>query len=136
MSVLTLSNVCPVQCRTDISGPTMPDFLQDTVTSFGAAVAALIAAFFAYPKMKNVVSGDKLDGKVLERLAAMEAHAALQDRKMIVQDDKIHRYAVRVTKLTVIILRLDGLIGDKVEIPKDLIDEIAALKNEEVEKAE
>ena len=60
----------------------------------------------------------------------MEEHAAVQDRQMVVQSDKIHRYAVRVTKLTVIIIRLDALIGDKVSIPKDLLEEIAALKEE------
>lgn len=136
MSVLTLDKNAQLQWRNLFAGQPMPDFLQDAFTGFGTAVAALLGGFFAYPKLKNALSTDKLDGDVLKRLKAMEEHSALQDRKMIIQDDKIHRYAVRVTKLTVIIIRLDGLIGDKVEIPKDLLDEIAALKTEEVEKAE
>lgn len=136
MSALTLVNLEPLQWSDNNTGQTMPDFTQDPVTGWGGAVAALLALLYAFPKLKNGLVGDKLDGKVLERLADMEAHAALQDRKMIIQDDKIHRYAVRVTKLTVIILRLDGLIDNKVAIPKDLQDEIASLKNEEVEKSE
>ena len=136
MLVLTLGNPAPLQYRNATAGITMPDFLQDTLTGVGSAAAALLAAFYAFPKLRNSLSGDSLDGKVLDRLAAMESHAAIQDRKMVVQDDKIHRYAVRVTKLTVIIIRLDGLIGDQIEIPKDLLDEIAALKAEVGDKPE
>lgn len=108
----------------------MPDFLQDAATGIGGAIAALVAAFYAFPKLKNGLTGDRLDGSVLDRLKAMEDHAAVQDRQIVVQSDKIHRYAVLVTKLTVIIIRLDGLIGDKVALPKDLLEKIAALKAE------
>ena len=130
MPVLTLGLEPPVQCRNDIAGKTMPDFLQEIVSALGGGLAAALAALYAFPKLKNSFTGDRLDGDVLNRLKVMEEHAAVQDRQMLVQNDKIHRYAVRVTKLTVIIIRLDGLIGDKVSLPRDLLDEIAALKAE------
>lgn len=97
----------------------------------GALAAAVIALAYVLPKLLNGFKGDQLNGNVLERLKAMEDHAAVQDRKMIVQDDKIHRYAIKVTKLIIISMRLEGLLmANNITIPPDLIAEIARLKNE------
>lgn len=100
----------------------------------GLFVASIIALAYMLPKLLNGFKGDQLNGNVLERLKAMEEHALVQDRKMILQDDKIHRYAVKVTKLIVIIIRLEALLmANSVNIPNELLDEIAKLK-EEAEK--
>ncbi len=97
----------------------------------GALAAAVIALAYILPKLLNGFKGDQLNGNVLERLKAMEDHAAVQDRKMILQDDKIHRYAIKVTKLIIISIRLEGLlVANEIEIPPDLITEIDKLKNE------
>ncbi len=97
----------------------------------GFLVAAVLALAYMLPKLLNGFKGDQLNGNVLERLKAMEDHATLQDKAMIRQDDKIHRYAVKVTKLVVIIIRLEALLmADKVTIPGDLVQEIAILKDD------
>ena len=103
----------------------------DYATTAAAVVAALAAIAAFLPKLLNAIKGEGINGSVLDRLKAMETHAAVQDRRAIVQDDKIHRYAVKVTKLVVLMIRLEALLlANKVDIPQDVIDEMFNLKTE------
>lgn len=106
----------------------------DLKTWGGAIVTALLTLSIVGPKLLNMFKGDSLNGSVLDRLKAMEDHARVQDRRAIVQDDKIHRFAIKVTRLMVVVIRLEGLLIEKqTTLPQDLIDEIIALKNEDIE---
>lgn len=101
------------------------------MTTWGIMGAGVLAFFAYFPKFVNGLRGDRLDGNVLDRLKAMEEHAALQDRKLIRQDEKIHKYSVRYTKLTVLVLRLEGLLkSNTIDIPADIADEITQLQAE------
>lgn len=76
------------------------------------------------PRILNSIKRDQLDGNVLTRLQNLET-------KAVAQDAKIHRYAVRVTKLAVLVFKLHGLlVSNKVDIPQDLVDEIVDLTKE------
>ena len=100
-------------------------------TIAGSIIAALLTIAAIMPRILNAIKGEGLTGSVLDRLKAMEEHAKVQDRRAVVQDDKIHRYAVKVTKLVVLMIRLEALLlANKVDIPQDVIDEIFALKAE------
>lgn len=103
-------------------------------TTGGYIVAGLLTFSVVAPKLLNMFKGDSLNGSVLDRLKAMEEHAKVQDRRAIVQDDKIHRLAVKTTRLMVVVIRLEGLlVENSVNLPQELIDEIIELKNEEIE---
>lgn len=100
----------------------------------GSLVAGLLVLAVLGPKLLNMFKGDSLNGSVLDRLLAMENHAKVQDRRAIVQDDKIHRFAVKVTKLVVVIIRLESLLQqNEIEIPQDLIDDIIVLRTDDIE---
>ena len=105
--------------------------MTDYQTVAGSVIAALVALAALLPRLLNAIKGEGLTGSVLDRLKSMEEHAKVMDRRAIVQDDKIHRYAVRVTKLVVLMIRLEALlIASKTDIPQDIIDEMFALKAE------
>lgn len=100
----------------------------------GSLVAGLLVLAVLGPKLLNMFKGDSLNGSVLDRLLAMENHAKVQDRRAIVQDDKLHRFAVKVTKLVVVIIRLESLLQqNEIEIPQDLIDDIIVLRTDDIE---
>ena len=70
------------------------------------------------PKLLNGVKGDKIDGNLLDRLNDM--------------DKKIHSTSIKVTRLVVLLIRLEALlIVSGGAIPKDLQDEIAELTRED-----
>ncbi len=101
-------------------------------SALGVAAAALLAMVTFLPKLRNGMKTDQLDGDVLTRLTNMEKHANAQDRRMVHQDRKIHRYAVRLTRLVVVVIRLEGLlVANSVVIPPDLVEEIYKLKDDE-----
>ena len=105
--------------------------MTDYQTVAGSIIAALLTIAAILPRVLNAIKGEGLTGSVLDRLKAMETHAAVQDRRAVVQDDKIHRYAVKVTKLVVLMIRLEALLlANKVDIPQDVIDEMFNLKAE------
>ena len=105
--------------------------MTDYQTVAGSIIAALLTVAAILPRVLNAIKGEGLTGSVLDRLKAMEDHAKVQDRRAIVQDDKIHRYAVKVTKLVVLMIRLEALLlANKVDIPQDVIDEMFTLKAE------
>ena len=105
--------------------------MTDYQTVAGSIIAALLTIAAILPRVLNAVKGEGITGSVLDRLKAMETHAAVQDRRAVVQDDKIHRYAVKVTKLVVLMIRLEALLlANTVEIPQDIIDEMFILKAE------
>ena len=119
--------------------------MTDWVKELGGGVAAIAVPLTAIlvglaawlPKLLNGVKLDGLNGDVLTRLRAMEAHAAIQDRKSIIQDVKIHRAAVKVTKLVVIVIRLQGLLtSTNVPIPQDLVDDIVDVQKDDIEDAQ
>lgn len=100
----------------------------------GSLVAGLLVLSILGPKLLNMFKGDSLNGSVLDRLKSMEEHAKIQDRRAIVQDDKIHRFAVKVTKLVVVMIRLEGLLQQhEIEIPQDLIDDMVELRQDDIE---
>ena len=108
--------------------------MDDLKTIGGSIVAGLLTLSVVGPKLLNMFKGDTLNGSVLDRLKSMEAHAALQDRRAIIQDDKIHRFAVKVTKLVVVMIRLEGLLQQHaIEIPQDLIDDMVDLRKDDIE---
>lgn len=96
----------------------------------GVLAAAAVALVTFLPKLRNGMKTDQLDGDVLTRLTKMEKHAAVQDRKSELQDRKIHRYSVKLTRLVVVVIRLEGLlVANAVVIPPDLAEEISWLKH-------
>lgn len=100
-------------------------------TIAGVLIILLIVISTYLPKMMNAFRSDKLDGNILDRLEKMEKHANAQVRKNESQDDKIHKFAVKVTKLVVVMIRLESLLMfHNIPIPQDLQDEINELKND------
>ena len=90
----------------------------------GYVIASLFAVATGLPKLLNYIKGEGLNGSVLDRLKAMEDHAAEQDKK-------IHRFAVRTTKLCVALIRLESLlIENKIPIPDDLRSYLADIKRD------
>lgn len=90
-----------------------------------AAIATgLIALAALLPKLLNAYKGDQLTGNVLDRIRDLELKSDGQDRK-------IHRAAVRVTKLVVVVIRLEALLVDNhISIPQDLVSEIQSLRKD------
>lgn len=85
---------------------------------------AIVIIAVSLPKILNSIKSDRIDGNVLTRLQNLET-------KAIAQDAKIHRYAVRTTRLTVLVLRLHALlINHKIDLTQDIIDEIVELTKE------
>lgn len=100
----------------------------------GIIVAALLVVSVVGPKLLNMFKGDSLNSSVLDRLKAMEEHARVQDRWAIMQDDKIHRFMIKVTKLEVVMIRLEGLLQKhEIEIPQDLVDDMVELRKDDIE---
>lgn len=104
----------------------------------GSNLAIIAAAFtlacvviaLTLPKILNSIKSDRLDGNVLARLQALET-------KAIAQDAKIHRYAVRTTKLSVLVLKMHGLLMEnKVDLSQDIVDDIVELTKEMKEDEE
>lgn len=93
----------------------------------GAAAAitmALVMIAVALPKILNSIRSDRLDGNVLVRLQTLE-------EKAIKQDEKIHRQAVRITKLCMLLLKFHGLaVRNNVEVPQEMLDEMVELIKE------
>ena len=102
------------------------------LTSIAVSLILILILISTYlPKLMNAFRSDKLDGNILDRLEKMEKYAATQTRKNESQDDKIHKFAVKVTKLVVVMIRLESLLMfHKIIIPQDLQDEINELKND------
>lgn len=85
---------------------------------------ALVGLAVTLPKILNSIRADRLDGNVLVRLQALEEGKAKQD-------EKIHRHAIRITKLCMLLLKFHGLlVRNNIEIPKDMIDEMVELTRE------
>lgn len=96
----------------------------DLAVVASAITLAIILLAATLPRVLNSIRSDRLEGNVLKRLQDLEA-------KSVAQDAKIHRYAVRVTKLTVLVLRLQALlVNNKIDLPQDIIDEIVELIKE------
>jgi hypothetical protein len=105
------------------------DFLKnfgDSVGGWASAIAAALIGLAVYlPKISNGMKQDGINGNVLDRLAALE-------KKTDVQDKKIHKQAVRITKLVMLVIKLEALIvRSGVQIDKGLADEILALTSDE-----
>lgn len=96
-----------------------------SIAAIAASITlAVITIAMSLPKIFNSIKSDRIDGNVLTRLQNLEI-------KAVAQDAKIHRYAVRVTRLTVLTMRLHALLIDhKVNLPQDLVDEFIELTKE------
>lgn len=96
--------------------------IADSVGGWAAAIAGALIGLAVYlPKISNSIKQDSLNGNVLDRLKALED-------KSVVQDKKIHKQAVRITKLVMLVIKLEGLIARSgTRLPQDVIDEIAEL---------
>lgn len=89
-----------------------------------AITLALITLALTLPKVFNSMKTDGINTNVLKRVQDLET-------KSVAQDAKIHRYAVRVTRLTVLVLRMHALLlENKVNLPQDVVDEILELTKE------
>lgn len=94
-----------------------------------ATIAMALLGFAAYlPKLLNSYKGDQLAGNVLDRIRELE-------KKSDEQDAKIHQFSIRVTRLIVLVIRLEALLVDrKIPIPQDVVNEMNELrKNPEAE---
>ena len=90
----------------------------------GVIALALVALAALIPKLLNSIKGDNITGNVLDRLKSLELGAATQEIK-------VHKFAVKVTKLVVVVIRLEALlVENKIEIPADLMKDIADLKKD------
>lgn len=108
--------------------PVLASAAGQTGTSVAIVAASITLAVviiaITLPKILNSIKSDRIDGNVLTRLQNLEI-------KAIAQDAKIHRYAVRVTRLSVLVLRMQALlVAAKVPIPQDMAEEIAELTAE------
>ena len=114
-----------------------PKEISDSLkTVGGAVVAGLLTLAMLGPKLLNMFKGDSLNGSVLDRLTRMEDHAKIQDQRAQIQDKKIHRFSVKVTKLVVVVIRLEGLLQQhEIKIPQDLLDEMMDLKKDDMDEA-
>lgn len=108
---------------------------------FGALVAALV--YFG-PQIRTMFRRDKLDNEVMSaQIVMVDGIAESYAKRFKTQDDwqirtearleemdaKIHLYSVRVTKLTVVMLKLEGLLEHHgIPIDPVLQAEIDALK--------
>lgn len=85
---------------------------------------AVITIAMSLPKIFNSIKSDRIDGNVLTRLQKLEEKTAKQD-------EKIHRHAVRITKLSMLLLKFHGLlVRNNVTIPQEMIDEMVELTKE------
>lgn len=111
----------------------MNDILANTAGNLaltgGAILAFLVGLAATLPKVMNGIKGDQLNGNVLDRLKAMEEHARQQDEKSVKQDTKIHDCHIKITKLAIVMMRLEGLLRHHdIAIPADLEREIMEIK--------
>ena len=89
-----------------------------------ALTLAIVVIAVTLPRILNSIKRDQLDGNVLTRLQALEAKSAKQD-------EKIHRHAVRITKLSMLLLQFHGLLAtNNVPIPQWMVDEMVELTKE------
>lgn len=105
------------------------DFLKDfsnSVAGWGSAIAAAIIGIAVYlPKILNTVKSDKVDGNVLDRLLAHE-------KRMNEMDRLIHAQQIKLTRLQVLIIKLEGLIaGAGLTIHDALREEIDELTKDD-----
>jgi hypothetical protein len=93
------------------------------ISGIATAIALALVALAAWiPKLLNGIKGDNLTGNVLDRVKDLEA-------KSDKQDAKIHKFAVKVTKLVVVVIRLEALLKDNnIPIPLDLMTEVQKLR--------
>lgn len=101
------------------------DFLtkfSDSAAGWASAIAAALIGLAVYlPKISNGIKQDGINGNVLDRLAALEKTTAVQDKK-------IHKASVRITKLVMLVIKLEALIARSgTQLSQDVIDEIAEL---------
>lgn len=101
------------------------DFLKDFSNGVGgwaSAIAAALVGLAVYlPKINNGIKQDGINGNVLDRLAALEKTASVQDKK-------IHRASVRITKLVMLVIKLEGVIARSgAQLSQEVIDEIQEL---------
>lgn len=96
-----------------------------TATTASALVIAMIAIATYLPKLLNSIKSDKIDGSVLERIAKHE-------ERMNDMDRTIHRQAIKLTRLTVVLLHVKMLLNQhKVPVPEHLqkeMDELTELE--------
>lgn len=86
-----------------------------------ALTLGIVVIAVALPRILNSIKRDQLDGNVLTRLQTLE-------EKSIKQDEKIHRQAVRITKLCMLLLKFHGLaVRNNVEVPQEMLDEMVEL---------
>ena len=97
-----------------------------TASVIGIALVALAALI---PKLLNSIKGDQLTTNVLDRIKELES-------KSNEQDVKIHKFSVKVTKLVVVVIKLEALLqANHIPIPPDLMHEMSELrKDPEVDK--
>ena len=85
---------------------------------------AIVLIAVTLPKILNSIRADKMSGNVLSRLQKLEDKAAAQD-------EKIHRHAVRITKLSMLLLQFHGLlVTNNVPIHQWMVDEMVELTRE------
>lgn len=103
----------------------LKEFGNSAIGIASAIATALFAMAFGLPKLVNGFKSDKLDGSILDRVTKLEAKAEIQDLK-------IHRQAVRITKLVVLVIRLEGiLMASGTQIPDSVREEIMELTKDE-----
>lgn len=83
---------------------------------------ALIAVAKYLPGLITDLKASRIDGDLVTRITTLEEKSAAQDVK-------IHEYAVKITRLTVIMIRLEALLlANGVKIPDDLVADIEEMR--------
>ena len=100
-----------------------------TLGTAAVIALALVSLAALIPKLLNSIKSDQLTTNVLDRIKGLE-------EKADAQDVKIHKFAVKVTKLVVVVIKLEALLKENnIPIPPDLMHEMSELrKDPEVDK--
>jgi hypothetical protein len=97
----------------------------NSAVGWGSAIAAaLIGAAVYLPKIFNTIKSDRIDGNVLDRIKRHE-------ERMDKMDKTIHRQQVRLTRLQVLVIQMNGLLAQNgVAVPEFMQAEIRELTAE------
>lgn len=91
------------------------------MTAGSALAIAAIAVAAHLPKILNSIKSDKIDGSVLDRIAKHE-------ERMNEMDRTIHRQAIKLTRLTLVLMHVKVLLNShSVPVPEHLQQEMDEL---------
>ena len=104
------------------------EFQPGTIGAAIVALGAAVLAFFNYfPKFKNGMRSDGIDGQIMSRF---ERH----ENRMNGMDLRLHRQQVKITRLQVLIIQMEGLlVANGVKVPENVKTEIRELLDDDAD---